>query len=83
MLLITAAFTCLIIVTLCYAALCAASPFGPCRSCRGMGFQLTTDRKGRPKRGKGCRRCHGTGQRIRTGRWLYNRAARLHHDGTR
>lgn len=70
----------LIFITLCYAALCAASPFGRCRKCAGLGFALHTDRRGKPKRGKTCRRCKGHGRRIRTGRWLYNRAAALHRD---
>lgn len=73
----------LIFLTLCYAALCAVSPFGDCRKCRGLGFQLKTDRRGKPRRGRDCRRCDGHGKRIRIGRLLYNRAARLHHDGTR
>lgn len=73
----------LLLVTLCYASLCAASPFGDCRKCRGWGFATKTDRKGRAKRGKDCRRCKATGKRIRIGRHLYNVAARLHRDGTR
>ncbi|MFJ2231543.1 hypothetical protein [Streptomyces halstedii] len=73
----------LLLVTFCYASLCAASPFGDCRKCRGWGFATKTDRKGRAKRGKDCRRCKATGKRIRIGRHLYNVAARLHRDGTR
>ncbi|WP_435238523.1 hypothetical protein [Streptomyces sp. YPW6] len=73
----------LIFLTLSYASLCAASPFGNCRRCRGWGFAMKTDRKGRAKRGKDCRRCKATGKRIRIGRHLYNVAARLHRDGTR
>ncbi|UFR02279.1 hypothetical protein KBP30_14275 [Streptomyces sp. Go40/10] len=73
---------CLLIVTLGYCGLCAASPFGDCRKCRGMGHELTTDRKGRLKRGKDCRRCKATGKRIRVGRWLYNRWARIYRAGT-
>lgn len=73
----------LLLLTLGYVAVCAASPFGNCRKCRGWGFAMTTDRKGRPKRGKHCRRCDGIGKRIRVGRHLYNVAARIHHDGTR
>ncbi|MFE0577778.1 hypothetical protein [Streptomyces sp. NPDC058874] len=73
----------LLVVTLGYASLCAASPFGNCRKCNGLGFALTTDRKGKPKRGKTCRRCKGHGIRIRVGRWLYNRAARTYRAGTR
>ncbi|MER7576094.1 hypothetical protein [Streptomyces sp. NPDC126514] len=79
---ILAAIACLIVVTFCYASLCAASPFGDCRRCRGMGHALKTDRKGRVKRGKDCRRCRATGKRIRTGRWLYNRWARISRAGT-
>ncbi|WP_327125671.1 hypothetical protein [Streptomyces sp. NBC_01727] len=73
----------LLFVTFSYASLCAASPFGNCRKCRGMGHAIKTDRKGRAKRGKDCRRCKATGKRIRVGRHLYNVAARLHRDGTR
>ncbi len=73
----------LLFVTFGYALVCAASPFGPCRKCNGFGFAMTTDRKGRPKRGKTCRRCKGHGKRIRVGRWLYNRAARTYRAGTR
>ncbi|MFF4332321.1 hypothetical protein [[Kitasatospora] papulosa] len=73
----------LLFVTLSYSGLCAVSPFGDCRKCRGWGFATKTDRKGRTKRGKDCRRCKATGKRIRIGRHLYNVAARLHRDGTR
>ncbi|NUW04531.1 hypothetical protein [Streptomyces sp. CAI 127] len=73
----------LMFITLSYMSLCAASPFGNCRRCRGWGFAMKTDRKGRAKRGKDCRRCKATGKRIRIGRHLYNVAARLHRDGTR
>ncbi|MFE6620309.1 hypothetical protein [Streptomyces sp. NPDC057740] len=76
------AVACLIVVTLCYGGLCAASPFGDCRKCRGMGHKLKADRKGRLKRGKDCRRCHATGKRIRVGRCLYNRFARIYRAGT-
>ncbi|MGW0988464.1 hypothetical protein ACWD46_19915 [Streptomyces sp. NPDC002486] len=76
------AIACLIVVTLGYSGLCAASPFGDCRKCRGMGHALKHDRKGRLKRGKDCRRCRATGKRIRAGRWLYNRWARIYRAGT-
>ncbi|MEU1122274.1 hypothetical protein ABZ371_01485 [Streptomyces sp. NPDC005899] len=76
------AITLILGITLCYVGVCAVSPFGDCRRCRGMGHAITTDRKGRMKRGKDCRRCHATGKRIRTGRWLYNRWARVHRAGT-
>jgi hypothetical protein len=77
------AIACLLAITFGYSGLCATSPFGPCRKCRGWGFEMKTDRKGRLKRGKDCRRCQATGRRIRVGRHLYNVAARLHRDGTR
>lgn len=77
------ASTLLLFITLSYVSLCAASPFGNCRKCQGMGHAIKTDRKGRTKRGKDCRRCKATGKRIRVGRHLYNVAARLHRDGTR
>ncbi|MGW2508477.1 hypothetical protein ACWC0A_03400 [Streptomyces scopuliridis] len=76
------AIACLTVITVCYGGLCAASPFGDCRRCRGMGHAIKTDRKGRAKRGKDCRRCQATGKRIRVGRHLYNVATRIHHDGT-
>ncbi|MCF6525670.1 hypothetical protein [Streptomyces sp. JJ36] len=79
---VLAAIAVLLFVTFGYASVCAASPFGACRRCNGLGFALETDRRGRPKRGKTCRRCKGRGKRIRAGRWLYNRAARLHRNGT-
>ncbi|WP_327431741.1 hypothetical protein [Streptomyces sp. NBC_01236] len=77
-----AASTLFLLFTLCYSGLCAVSPFGNCRKCHGWGFAMKTDRKGRQKRGKDCRRCQATGKRIRVGRWIYNRAARIHRDGT-
>ncbi|MEU5953523.1 hypothetical protein [Streptomyces sp. NPDC047525] len=80
---ITLAIACLLVVTLGYASVCAASPFGDCRKCRGLGYATKTDRKGRIKRGKRCRRCKGYGKRIRMGRHLYNLYARTHREGTR
>jgi len=65
-----------------YAALCAASPFGACRRCNGLGFALKTNRRGKTTRGKDCRRCRATGARIRTGRHLFNLYRRT-RDGAR
>ncbi|MFF3214027.1 hypothetical protein ACFYYB_25540 [Streptomyces sp. NPDC002886] len=73
----------ILLFTLSYTATCMVSPFGNCRKCRGFGYLVKTDRKGNAKRGKDCRRCHTTGKRIRVGRWIYNRAIRVHHAGTR
>ncbi|GAA3754534.1 hypothetical protein [Streptomyces tremellae] len=77
------AIACLTVITVCYGGLCAASPFGPCRRCRGMGHRIKEDRRGRLKRGKDCRHCKATGRRIRIGRHLYNQWAAIHRDGTR
>lgn len=66
-----------------YAALCWIKPFGNCRKCRGMGYRTKTDRHGRPKRGKPCRRCRTTGLRLRAGRRIHNYAVHVHDDGAR
>ncbi|MFF4791478.1 hypothetical protein ACFY2M_17290 [Streptomyces sp. NPDC001276] len=79
---IALAIACLFAITLGYIGMCAASPFGTCHKCNGFGFAMETDRKGRPKRGKSCRRCKATGKRIRAGRWLFNRAQRIYREGT-
>ncbi|MFF3309000.1 hypothetical protein [Streptomyces sp. NPDC002952] len=72
-----------LLFTLCYVGLCASSPFGNCRKCRGFGYALKKDRRGRLKPGKTCRRCRGDRKRIRLGRHLFNVAMRIHRDGTR
>ncbi|WP_042401533.1 hypothetical protein [Streptacidiphilus carbonis] len=77
------AIACLLLITLSYAAVCAGQPFATCRHCHGLGFQLKTDRKGHPKRGKDCRRCKNTGLRIRKGRHLWNLWTRTRDNGTR
>jgi hypothetical protein len=43
---------------------------------------MKTDRKGRLKRGKPCRRCKGHGKRIRVGRHLYNLWLHVYRDGS-
>jgi hypothetical protein len=77
------ASACLLLITLGYIGRCWLRPFAPCRHCHGMGHALTTDRKGRPKRGKDCRHCKGHGIRIRTGRHLWNLWTRTRRAGTR
>jgi hypothetical protein len=72
-----------LLFTLCYAAQCAANPYGTCRRCRGWGFKIHRTRAGRLRRGRQCRRCSGYGRRLRVGRRLYNALAHLHHEGTR
>lgn len=74
----------LLLVTLCYAAVCAASPFGTCRKCKGWGAKVSVGRlSGRLKRGPVCRRCDGYGQRLRIGRHIYNAYSGLRREGTR
>lgn len=69
----------LILITVGYAAVCVASPFGTCRRCSGLGrFDL-----GRGRKAPFCKRCAATGIRIRFGRHLYNEFARIYRDGTR
>jgi hypothetical protein len=62
---------CLLAVTLGYALVCAASPWGTCYRCRPGGANRT------------CRACKGTGMRPRLGwqAWTYLR--RVYKDGTR
>jgi hypothetical protein len=79
---IVLAIALLLAVTFGYVCVCAASPFARCRACHGFGFATTTDRKGRPKRGKTCRHCKGHGMRIRVGRHLYNAWRRTYDRGT-
>ncbi|WKK24696.1 hypothetical protein QZH56_03400 [Streptomyces olivoreticuli] len=81
MTLLLLASACLTVITLGYVSVCASSPFGNCRKCRGFGYALKADRRGRLKRGKHCRRCDGHGKRIRTGRHFYNLWLRIYRDG--
>jgi DnaJ-class molecular chaperone len=69
----------LILITLGYAAVCAASPFGTCRRCSGTGRTGAA----RGWHSRPCRHCDATGIRIRLGRHLYHQANRVHRDGTR
>lgn len=75
----------LLTLTLGYATLCAASPFGTCRRCKGRPLArrrpLTLGRIfGRRPYRRVCRRCHDTGIRLRLGRRLYNHLWRLTRD---
>lgn len=72
------------LVALGYAALCAVSPVGTCRKCRGWGAAVSVSRfSGRLRRGRECRRCNGHGRTFRVGRRIYHRLARLHGDAHR
>ena len=78
---ITASLLCpaLIAVTLCYAAVCAASPFRTCRRCSGSAQRGTR----RGLRSRACRRCDGAGIHIRYGRHVFNEITRIRRDGSR
>ncbi|MEV4758949.1 hypothetical protein AB0J86_28170 [Micromonospora sp. NPDC049559] len=69
----------LTLLTIGYAAVCAGSPFGPCRTCHGAGRHRS--RLGRIVRD--CHRCDGTGRRIRYGRHLWNEIRAEYRNGTR
>ncbi|MFD4141119.1 hypothetical protein [Streptomyces sp. NPDC058572] len=71
----------ILLFTLGYAGVCAASPWKSCRRCEGLGFQLTYTKRGKPKRGKHCRKCDGHGIRIRVGRHLYHLWVRTYRKG--
>ncbi|MEE4546185.1 hypothetical protein V2S66_29985 [Streptomyces sp. V4-01] len=73
----------LLVVTVGYIGVCAAQPFARCRKCDGIGHLIKTNRRGKVRRGKVCRRCGGHGIRIRRGRHLYNAWRRTHTRGTR
>jgi hypothetical protein len=69
----------IILITLGYVAACAYKPFAPCGKCDGNG----KTRKPRGRVWRRCRRCRGTGLRLRWGRRIYNVVRRLWADGTR
>ncbi|PWS51711.1 hypothetical protein DLE01_10140 [Streptomyces sp. FT05W] len=60
-----------------YAALCAVSPFAPCRKCSGIGVRT------RRRTVTVCRRCHGDRARLRIGRRLLNSSRSIHAAGSR
>lgn len=67
------------IVTVCYLGTCWVWPFANCRRCNGLGrFRSPSGRAWRP-----CRRCGGSGGRLRFGRHVVNAVRRLHREGTR
>ncbi|MFU8855039.1 hypothetical protein ACNAW0_29350 [Micromonospora sp. SL1-18] len=61
---------CLILaaITLGYLALCVVAPFGRCRTCHGTGRKRSL----LARAGRECRRCAGTGLRLRVGRHAIN-----------
>ncbi|WSA89795.1 hypothetical protein OIE47_12595 [Micromonospora sp. NBC_01796] len=78
---VIASLLCLVpaLLTLGYAALCAASPFGRCRRCSGTGKRRTP----LTRITRDCHRCDGIGRRIRLGQHLVNEIRREYRNGTR
>lgn len=68
-----------LVVTLRYAMACWIHPFATCRKCHGK--RHLPNRIGRGTHE--CRRCEGTGLRLRWGRHAFNFARRLYRDGNR
>jgi hypothetical protein len=52
-----------------YFLACAAYPFGKCRRCSGLGRHHSPGRA----HWRDCKRCVGTGARVRVGRRIYMR----------
>lgn len=71
--------TTLTIITVRYLALCWVEPFRACRTCHGRG-RLPT---GFGRSTRTCRRCRGTGLRLRLGRHAINHYRRIHADAHR
>jgi hypothetical protein len=67
----------MIIVTAGYLLLCWIWPFRACRHCRGVGRFMG------PMRGiRLCRRCDGTGLKLRAGRRLWNAGTKTYRQLT-
>ncbi len=74
-----------------YAGLCAVRPLGACHRCDGAGVRPARPLPVGPRwlrrmftlPPRPCRRCKGTGRRVRVGRRAYDAAMRLRAAGTR
>ncbi|GAA2377301.1 hypothetical protein Cme02nite_20860 [Catellatospora methionotrophica] len=64
----------LIAATFIYVLLCWVLPFGKCRTCSGQGHRRTW----LLRKVTACRRCKGSGLRLRIGRRIYNQVADAH-----
>lgn len=81
-----------LIVAVGYAGTCYVKPFTACHRCKGSGtapptlWQRLRRRTTKPRALRGrpdCRRCSGTGLRLRIGRRTFNHFRRLRRQGTR
>lgn len=68
-----------LLITFGYILACWADPFPKCSTCTGSGRRRI--RGGRAWRD--CRRCRGTGHRLRLGRRIYNAVHQLAREGNR
>lgn len=59
-------------VTVGYMVACRIWPYAACVACDGAGRHRSPSGKA----WRTCRRCRGTGARLRVGRWLWNLARR-------
>lgn len=81
-----------LIVAVGYAGACYVKPFTACHRCKGSGtapatwWQRLSRRTTRPRALRGrpdCRRCTGTGLRLRIGRRVFNHIRSIRRQGTR
>lgn len=72
------ATTLLITVIVVYVMACWVLPFGKCVHCSGGGTRKTITGRLKP-----CRRCRGSGLRLRIGRRVFNYFAHLQRDAAR
>jgi DnaJ-class molecular chaperone len=69
-----------VVVTAGYVVACTVAPWGHCRKCHGLGRK--TNRSGKVTRAW-CRRCNGTGLRVRVGRRIWTWINREYREGNR
>jgi len=60
-----------------YLSACAWVPFARCSRCHGTGVRMGKTRLLRRPVGKPCRWCRQSGRRLRWGRRVWNRFARI------
>jgi DnaJ-class molecular chaperone len=70
----------LAVITGGYALACTVAPWGRCRKCHGIGRKTTRSSK---VARAWCRRCDGTGLRVRVGRRLWTWINHEYRDGHR
>ena len=71
------------LAVLLYLAACAWLPFARCRRCGGLGVRMSKTRVLRRPAGKPCRWCRQSGRRLRWGRRVWNRFARIRQAANR